>query len=129
MAGFLLDTCTFLWIDIDDPSLSARCRSLFQDPLNEIYLSGASVWEMVLKYQLGKLSLPQPPERFIPAVRGKYRIDFLPIDEPSALSILRLPRLHKDPFDRMIVSQAVVHGLTILTPDNDIRRYPVLTDW
>ena len=125
----LLDTCTFLWMDVDAPELSSRAREIFRDPRNELFLSAASVWEIALKYGLKRLQLPEPPERYIPSTREKYGIHFFPIDEISALGISRLPGLHKDPFDRMIVSQAVAHGLTVLTPDEWIRSYAVRTEW
>ncbi len=125
----LLDTCTFLWIPIDSPELSQQARLLFQNPENEVYLSAASAWEISIKYHLGRLPLPEVPERFVPKLREKYRIDFLPIDEESALTIHRLPKLHRDPFDRMLISQAIVHGLTLLTPDDQIRQYAIRTDW
>jgi len=62
----LLDTCTFLWVLTDAPELSERAREVFQDPANEVFLSSVSVWEIVVKYALGRLPLPEPPERFVP---------------------------------------------------------------
>ncbi|RLA79682.1 MAG: type II toxin-antitoxin system VapC family toxin [Deltaproteobacteria bacterium] len=125
----LLDTCTFLWIITDDPELSERARSLFRDPSNDVYLSSVSVWEMMVKHSLGRLPLPEPPEGFIPAERERHGIEPLPLEEGAVLYLSRLPRFHNDPFDRMLICQAINHGMTILTPDKLIVQYPVATIW
>ena len=125
----LLDTCTFLWIVADAPALSKRARDLFTSADHQVYLSAASAWEIAIKYGLGRLPLPQPPDRFVRDMREAHGIAPLPIDEESALHVSRLPALHRDPFDRMLVSQAIVHGLTILTPDALVTQYPSRTIW
>ncbi len=125
----LLDTCTFLWIAADAPELSEEARRAFEDPDNEVFLSSASAWEIAIKHALGRLPLPQPPERFVPSERKRHGAASLPIDEESALHLGRLPDLHRDPFDRILVSQAIVGGMAILTPDPLIARYPVRTMW
>ena len=125
----LLDTCTFLWIIGGSAKLSQTALELFEDPGNEVYLSVASSWEMAVKSALGKLRLPAPAWRFIPTQRIAHGIESLTIDEESALQLERLPPLHNDPFDRMMVCQSIVHGLTILTPDEFISQYPVRVAW
>ena len=125
----LLDTCTFLWIVSDSPELSEVSRILFREPSNEVYLSAVSVWEISVKYTLGKLPLPQKPEKYIPHQREKHMVDPLALDENSVLQLSRLPRLHKDPFDRMLIGQAINHGVVILTPDELITQYPVASKW
>ena len=125
----LLDTVTFLWAVTDAPDLSDDARELFVDPGNEIYLSSVSTWEIVIKHSLGKLPLPEPPIRFVPAQRKQHSIDALPLDEEATLHLTRLPALHRDPFDRMLVCQAIVHHLVILTPDELINQYSVRTMW
>lgn len=125
----LLDTCSFLWIVADAPELSRRARDLFQSADTEVYLSAASALEITVKHGLGRLPLPEPPDRFVREMREAHGIAGLPIDEESALHVSRLPALHRDPFDRMLVSQAIVHGLTILTPDDLITQYPGRTAW
>jgi PIN domain nuclease of toxin-antitoxin system len=125
----LLDTCAFLWIVADASELSRRARGLFEAADNEVYLSAASAWEIAVKHGLGRLPLPDPPDRFVRDMREAHGISPLPIDEESTLHVSRLPALHRDPFDRMIVSQAIVHGLTILTPDTLITQYPGRTTW
>lgn len=125
----LLDTCTFLWIAADAPELSARARQLFEDPANDVLLSAASCWEIAVKHALGRLPLPSPPPQFVPEQRERHAIEPLAVDEESALHVGRLPTLHRDPFDRMLVAQAIIHGLTVLGPDGLIAQYPVRTAW
>ena len=125
----LLDTCTFLWVITDAPELSITARQLFTDASNEVYLSAVSTWEIAVKHALGRLPLPQSPERFIPTQRERHGIDPLPLEEEATLYLPRIPGYHKDPFDRMLVCQAIVHGLIILTPDELILRYPIRSMW
>jgi PIN domain nuclease of toxin-antitoxin system len=125
----LLDTSTFLWVINDARELSPQARELFVDPGNDVYLSSISTWEIAIKYGLGRLPLPEPPDRFVPTQRKQHGIDPLQLDEEAALHLIRLPLLHKDPFDRMLVCQAIVHNLVILTPDDLVTQYPVRTMW
>lgn len=114
---------------MDSDELSSRARGLMIDPDNEVYLSAISAWEIAVKHRLGRLGLAESPERLVPRLREKHGVRELPLDEASALRVERLPDLHRDPFDRILVCQAIVDGLVILTPDEMIRRYPVVTEW
>ena len=125
----LLDTCTFLWILTEPSKLSASTLEAFQSPGNEVFLSAASGWEIALKYSIGKLPLPADPVRFVPAQREAHGIRSLEITEEAALHQSRLPTLHRDPFDRLLVSQSIVQELTILTPDPLIAQYGCRTLW
>jgi len=125
----LLDTCTFLWIASGDPALSDSARTLFSDPANEVYLSSVSGWEIAVKHRLGKLQLPEPPARYVPDARRRHGVEPLPLSEEAVLLVDRLPDIHRDPFDRMLVCQALAGGFQILTPDPDIARYPVTVAW
>lgn len=125
----LLDTRTFLWLITDDPALSSKARDLFADPVNEAYLSTVSVWEIEVKFGLGKLPLPQAPERFITEQRERHGVAQLPLEEQAVFYLSRLPSLHRDPFDRMLICQAIHHELTLLTPDPLITQYAVKTAW
>ena len=125
----LLDTVTFLRVALRQGEVSARARDLLQDADNEAYLSTVSAWEITIKYSLGKLALTQRPDQFVPEHRAKLAAEALPLDEESALHVSRLPRLHPDPFDRILICQAIVHGMVLLTPDAMISRYPVRTAW
>jgi PIN domain nuclease of toxin-antitoxin system len=86
-------------------------------------------WEIAVRHSLGRLPLPEPPGRFIPLQRQAHGIEPLILDEDSALHVARLPKVHNDPFDRMLASQAIVHGLVLLSPDPLIARYPVRISW
>jgi len=125
----LLDTCTFLWIIGDAPELSNRARELFIDPANDVFLSAVSAWEISVKHGLGRLPLPEPPEKFIPFQRERHGIEALPLEEEATLYLNRLPSSHRDPFDRMLICQAIVHGMVILTPDELVTQYPVRSLW
>jgi len=125
----LVDTCTFLWILADSPRLSKTAAKVFLDRNNERYLSAASAWEIGIKNATGRLALPERPDVFVPMLREASGIRSLDIDEESALHAARLPALHTDPFDRILVAQAIVHGMTILTPDPEIERYAVRVLW
>ena len=125
----LLDTCTFLWIALDTPQLSATALGLFRDPDNQVYLSAASAWEIAVKSGQGRLSLPQAAGRFITAQRMLHEIESLAITEEAAFQTEKLPRLHGDPFDRILICQSIVHGMTILTPDESISQYAVRVVW
>ena len=92
-------------------------------------MSTASIWEISVKHQVGRLALPRPPERFLPEQRERHGFLSLPVDEASVLQLTRLPPLHKDPFDRMLVCQAIEHSMTLLTPDPLIAQYPVRISW
>ncbi len=125
----LVDTCTFLWIVSESPRLSKTATAVFLDRNNERYLSTASAWEIGIKHAAGRLPLPERPDIFIPKIREASGIASLDIDEESALLAGRLPGPHSDPFDRMLVAQAIVHGMTILTPDQEIEQYAVRVLW
>jgi PIN domain nuclease of toxin-antitoxin system len=125
----LLDTCTFLWIMLGSPQLSQSARRIFSDPGNVVYLSAISSWEIALKNSMGKLPLPGRAADFVAEQRRLRGIETLPLDEEASLYIPLLPKLHNDPFDRMLICQSIVHGLTILTPDQMIAQYPVRTAW
>ncbi len=123
----LLDTHTFLWYISGDPRLPAAHRDAIREPANEAFLSVASVWEIVLKHGLGRLPLPTPPQAYIPRQREQHRIESLPLEEAAMAHLAALPKLHRDPFDRILVAQALQHDLTIVTADEKIHSYPAKT--
>ena len=127
--NLLLDTCTFLWIVTGAPELSPTARQAFTDPTNEVYLSSVSVWEIAVKHALGRLPLPVAPERFVPEQRKRHQIRALPLEEIAVLHLAKLPALHRDPFDRMLACQALAHGLVLVTPDEQLQRYPQRCLW
>jgi PIN domain nuclease of toxin-antitoxin system len=121
----LLDTHVFLWYITADPRLPATFRAAIQDPANEVYLNVVSVWEAVIKHGLGKLPLPGPPADYLPRQRDAHGIASLPVEERAMPHLAALPPLHRDPFDRLLVAQALQHGLTVATVDPAIAAYTV----
>jgi PIN domain nuclease of toxin-antitoxin system len=129
--SLLLDTCTFLWLITDDPALSAPARAAIEDPANAVYVSAASLWEMLVKHRLGRLtiSVATAPAQYLVAQRDRHGLESLPITEEAVTQLPKLPELHRDPFDRILICQAIAHGLVVCTPDRAIQQYPVRTVW
>src|SRR4030095_7970299 len=119
----LLDTHIFLWYITGDNQLQDATRDAISDAENDVYLSVISVWESLIKYQLGKLPLPRSPEKYLPEQRERHSISSLPLDEGSVAKRVTLPLIHRDPFDRMLICQATEHDLTIVTVDDAICVY------
>jgi PIN domain nuclease of toxin-antitoxin system len=127
--NLLLDVCTFLWVTLKPEKLSDRFLECFSEPSNAVFLSSVTVWEIGIKYSIGKLTLPITPGLFIPEERENHHISKLELNEADTFHLETLPFLHKDPFDRMLVCQAIERSLTILTPDPLIKQYPIRTLW
>jgi PIN domain nuclease of toxin-antitoxin system len=127
--NILLDTCAFLWLTTDAPELSTKAKAVFQDTRNAVYLSSVSAWESIIKHQLGKLPLPDDAEDFIKQQCEKHYIEYLPLTEKAVFQLMRLPNHYRDPFDKMLICQAIAHDLTILTSDGMISQYPVPVIW
>ena len=125
----LLDTCTFPWIVGGSSRLSAAAREAHRDPSNAVLLSAVSSWEIAVEHAMGRLRLPDVPARFVPMQRAAHSVAELPLTEGAALRVALLPALHRDPFDRMLVAQALEESLTIVTPDPAIHEHPVRTLW
>ena len=125
----LLDTVSFLWIVNGSNNLSKKAKSTYLNKNNKVYLSSISVWEIIVKYKLGKIPLSHPPNEYIPKQRFTHDIETLPLEESDVLELESLPKIHNDPFDRMLICQAKAKNLTILTPDKIIKKYPVKTVW
>ncbi|AUX46497.1 twitching motility protein PilT [Sorangium cellulosum] len=123
----LLDTHVWLWFALDPGRVSADVQALLGSVDTEIYVSVASLWEVVIKTSLGKLDLPDPPETFWECQTRGSGMATLPIRPEHILDIAVLPHIHRDPFDRLLVAQARVERLTLVTTDPKIRAYPVAT--
>lgn len=128
MKRFLLDTHIFLWWISDHPNLYETARNTIGDSKNELYLSAASTWEMVIKSKIGKLSLTETPEAFIRKQLYFNNVKSLDITVEHTLGVSALPLLHNDPFDRLLIVQATQEGLILITDDEWIKKYniPVL---
>lgn len=127
--NYLLDTHTFIWADSDPAKLPPRVAVLIQDPNNTILISVASLWEMQIKLQIGKLTLRMPLPDIVEHQRKNNRIELLPIMLPHVLGLDGLPLHHKDPFDRILIAQAQVEKLTLVSHDSIFAQYGVAVVW
>jgi PIN domain nuclease of toxin-antitoxin system len=125
----LLDTHAFLWWITDDPRLSERARGVIRSGRNELFLSAASGWEIAIKAGLGRIRLPEPMGSFLVDQMVRNGIEALPVSMRHALHVHTLPPLHRDPFDRMLVAQAQLEDLEILTADPAFSQYAVRAIW
>jgi PIN domain nuclease of toxin-antitoxin system len=126
----LLDTHAFLWFNADDPRLGRNAHALISGAEHEVILSAASAWEIAIKYSLGRLEeVNEPPHSYVPARIAHYGFAQLPVEFRHTFQVALLPHYHRDPFDRLLIAQAQVEGLPILTSDPNIARYDVETIW
>jgi PIN domain nuclease of toxin-antitoxin system len=125
----LVDTSTFLWFLTADHRLSEGAAAAIRAPDNDVWLSAVSFWEILVKNRLGRLPLPEPPSSYVPKQRKRHGIASLALREKATAHLPKLPDLHKDPFDRMLVCQSLEHGLVVVTSDPLVRAYPVRTLW
>ncbi|MEA1967480.1 MAG: type II toxin-antitoxin system VapC family toxin [Thermodesulfobacteriota bacterium] len=125
----LLDTHAFLWWITDDPQLSKNASALIVNSSNYLYWSSASSWEVAIKYSLGRLPLPDSPSQFIMEELEKNQIESLPITDYHAFSAGMLPLYHKDPFDRMLIAQAINESMILLSCDTVYKYYDVNVCW
>jgi PIN domain nuclease of toxin-antitoxin system len=124
----LLDTHTFLWAISGDKRLSRRAQQIFTGP-NELWLSVAGLWEILIKVRVGKLPLPEPSGPYLVKELGKNRIEVLPIKLDHVLRIETLAVHHHDPFDRILIAQSIEEKLPLITSDPIFERYPIDLIW
>lgn len=122
----LLDTHAFLWANAEPERLGSYLP-LVESPRTDLLVSAVVSWEIAIKYRLGRLPLPQEPERYVPTRLRALNAETLAIAHSHALAVAGLPLLHRDPFDRLLIAQAGALGVPILTNDASIARYPVRT--
>ena len=127
--NLLLDTHTFIWASVTPDKLSDTVRNLLQDNANTIILSLASIWEMQIKVQRGKLTINRPLPELIASQQETNNLQLLPIEVPHIFALQNLPDYHRDPFDRIIISQAMVEGLPVLSKDATFDAYPIVRVW
>ncbi len=125
----LLDTHTFLWFLLDDPQLSTTVKALMVDPNNDIEISPATYWEIAIKISLGKYELPEPYEMFIEREIVTNDFHILPIKPKHTAVLTTLPFHHRDPFDRLLIAQAMVEQIPILSVDTALDAYLVTRLW
>ncbi len=120
----LLDTHAFLWLN-GEPERLGDQLAVLEDPRTELLVSAVSSWEIVVKNGLGRLALPEPPEHYVPERMRRIGARGVAIEHSHALAVAALPRLHRDPFDRLLVAQAGLLAVPIVTADPSIAKYPV----
>ncbi len=125
---YLLDTHAFLWWIADDPRLTERVRAILRDGHQEVFFSAASAWEIAIKTRLGRLEFDEDVAEYIPRQLLANGFSPLPVEVRHALRVHSLPLLHRDPFD-LLVAQALLEGLPILTADPALAQYPVAALW
>lgn len=121
----LLDTHAFLWAAADPDQLRAKARAAIEDSTNEVLISAAVAWEISIKVALGKLTVPAAPAVWFPARVRSLGFQTLDISAAHGLAIVGLPDIHRDPFDRIMIAQTQIEGLTFVTRDPENRRYPI----
>jgi PIN domain nuclease of toxin-antitoxin system len=125
----LLDTCTFLWLTDQEEHLSPAARAVLEDSAHVLVLSQVSSFEIQIKYNRGKLPLAIPPQEFIPQAIEKFGLTYLRVEDAHLWAKGKLPLLHRDPFDRLLIAQASHEGMMIVTPDPQIHCYPIRVIW
>jgi PIN domain nuclease of toxin-antitoxin system len=125
----LLDTHTLLWFLLQDPRLSTAAEMLISDPATDVEISPASYWEIAIKIAIGKYSLPSPYQPFIETQLAANDIRVLHIEPKHTAQLINMPFHHRDPFDRLLIAQALSEGLPIVTADAQFDRYGVRRIW
>jgi PIN domain nuclease of toxin-antitoxin system len=127
----LLDTHVLLWYTTNDPQLSKVAESAIVDSANDVFMSPASYWEIAIKVSIGKLVLHQPYEDFVDACINRYGFVILPVEprHTARVAALPFPPNHKDPFDRLIIAQALVEGMSVVSADSKLDPYGVTRLW
>jgi PIN domain nuclease of toxin-antitoxin system len=123
--NLIVDTHVWLWMLTEPDRLGQAALDLLEDERNGVLLSAASSWEIAIKYQLGKLALPDAPERYVPDRMQRSGVSGLPIEHAHALGVASLPPHHQDPFDRLLIAQAREESLPIATVDDQLMMYEV----
>ncbi|MGZ8164740.1 MAG: type II toxin-antitoxin system VapC family toxin [Methylobacter sp.] len=121
----LLDTHVFLWLNVEPEMLSMSARAACEDPGNSLYLSLASIWEIQIKQQLGKLQLESPWQQMINTQQQENNLALLSIELPHIEALENLPAAHRDPFDRLIIAQALQEEMTVISVDSIFNNYPI----
>ncbi len=125
----LLDTQAFLWLAGTPERLSPRARRAIEAGRNEVFLSAASVWEIAIKTRIGRLQLGRDLEDFVPERMTENSLLPMPVLMPHAVKVASMPQIHGDPFDRLLVAQAIVEDLHLVTADRELRKYAVKVVW
>ena len=123
--SYLLDTCVWLWLVSEPERIGKDLRALLADETTPVFFSAASAWEIAIKAGLGRLELPKPPAEFIAERLVRDTIRALPVEVAHAAHVATLPMHHRDPFDRLLVAQAQIEDLTLVSADRQLHPYNV----
>jgi len=126
---YLLDTSVWLWSLTASERINKKARQLLASGREELYLSAASSWEITIKWALGRLPLPEPPSSYVPKRMAAQGIRPLPIAHTHALAVSELPAHHTDPFDRLLIAQAQIEDMVVLTADRAMEPYGIKILW
>jgi PIN domain nuclease of toxin-antitoxin system len=129
MTRFLLDTHTFFWFVLNNPSLSSNARDIIVNPENEIEVSPATYWEIAIKIRLGKYVLSEPVDVFMERELDTNQFRVLHIDPRHVAPLVSMPFHHRDPFDRLLIAQAMAEGIPLISADDVFDKYPVERRW
>jgi len=119
----LLDTHTFLWWNMGSPELSETAKQFIANPENDVFVSAVTSWEITIKFVKGKLTLPEEPDSYIPNRLDLHRFNVLPIQISHTIETGNLPKIHSDPFDRLLIAQSHLEKMPMLTKDSEIIKY------
>jgi PIN domain nuclease of toxin-antitoxin system len=125
----LLDTHTFLWFILDEPGLSAKADALITDPENEVEISPATYWELAVKISIGKYSLPEPFQAFMEREIAMNDFRILHVEPRHTAALITMPFHHRDPFDRLIIAQASVEQVAVVSGDSAFDAYGITRLW
>lgn len=126
---YRLDTCTFLWVSQQTVMLSKAATDAINDPVSELYVSDVSIWEVTLKHCAGRLPLPDVPRIWSPEKFAHHYFKSLSLNQEAIYRSGELPRVHPDPFDRLLAAQSIESGLTILSPDTPLSSLGAARIW
>jgi len=130
MAGsYILDTAPLIYLMGQEDAVPASVRREMADPKSEVFYSQISLWEIQIKYQLGKLTMSDEPAVVLPRELARYGFTQLDLTDAAIYGLSRLPPVHKDPFDRILIVQAKLTGSTLVSPDKIFSQYPVNVRW
>ena len=125
---YLIDTHVIIWLATDSYELPESIKELIEHSENDIYICSASLWEIAIKMNLGKLDLKQPFDKLLLDIKT-YGFNVLQVEDEYLSKLLELPYIHKDPFDRLLISTALAENLVIITTDENIQKYDVSWVW
>lgn len=127
---YLIDTAVFLHMIFDEPNrLSKKILTILKNEDNQLYFSAASAWEIAIKYSIGKLELKKNPAEWLPNIIIKMGLRPLPVTQHHAFELVKLPLYHRDPFDRILICQAIREKISLITPDSIFKKYKITVVW